>query len=254
MHPDAIQQAADQLRQAATSHQRLEELPQTCRPLTFAEGYAIQARVAGQSGRRLAGWKIAAIGIGTDGPFAGRLLSGHVVASGLGFPLSGNRIQMAEAEFAFCMARDLPARPTPYSVDEVVAAIATLHPAIEIPDSRYHDFRRVTSAELIADAAYSAWLATGVAAPDGWRNLDLRTHAVQVWRNGTVVPGVRENVLGSPYLALTWLANALPGYGEHLRAGDMITTGGCMPLLKVEPGDCMRADFGALGHVEAAFY
>ena len=34
-----------------------------------------------------------------------------------------------------------------------LAAVATLHPAIEVPDSRYDDFTRVGAPQLIADNA-----------------------------------------------------------------------------------------------------
>ena len=47
--------------------------------------------------------------------------------------LAGNRMRVAEPEFAFRMGRDLAPRDADYSVDEVLAAVATLHPAIEIP-------------------------------------------------------------------------------------------------------------------------
>ena len=59
--------------------------------------------------------------------------------------------EVAEAEFAFRMAVDLPPRGRAYAVDQVLAAVATLHPAIEVPDSRYDDFTLVGAAQLIAD-------------------------------------------------------------------------------------------------------
>ncbi len=39
---------------------RISELPEDCRPTSRAEGYAAAAAVAGASGSRIAGWKIAA--------------------------------------------------------------------------------------------------------------------------------------------------------------------------------------------------
>ena len=55
-----------------------------------------------------------------------------------------------EAEFAFVMGRTLAPRATAYSVAEVLDAVATLHPAIEVPDSRYDDFVKVGGPQLIA--------------------------------------------------------------------------------------------------------
>lgn len=54
--------------------------------------------------------------------------------------MAGNAMRVGEPEFAFRMARDLAPRATPYSVDDVLNAVATLHPAIELPDSRFADF------------------------------------------------------------------------------------------------------------------
>ena len=39
-----------------------------------------------------------------------------------------------EAEVAFRLGHDLPPRGTPYTREEIVAALATAHPAIEILD------------------------------------------------------------------------------------------------------------------------
>ena len=44
--------------------------------------------------------------------------------------------------------------------------MATLHPAIEIPDSRYDDFTIVGAAQLIADDACAHYFVLGDAAPD----------------------------------------------------------------------------------------
>jgi 2-keto-4-pentenoate hydratase len=65
--------------------------------------------------------------------------------------------------------------------------------------------------------------------------------------------GVGSNALGDPRIALTWLANELTEFGEGLMAGDIVTTGTCITPPPISPGDRFRADFGALGVVEAFF-
>lgn len=117
----------------------LEALPTSLRPSTRAEGYAIQAQLEASSRHGLWGWKIAATSlagqrhIGVDGPLAGRLLAEMVHPDGASLSIGANRMRVAEPEFAFRIARDLPPRGAPYAVDEVLGAIASLHPAIEIP-------------------------------------------------------------------------------------------------------------------------
>jgi 2-keto-4-pentenoate hydratase len=129
-------------------------------------------------------------------------------------------------------------------------AVESLHPAIEIPDSRYEDFATVGAPQLIADCACAFWLAIGKAAENDWRQLDLSAHQVQTYLNGDpAAAGVGANVLRDPRLALTWLANELRTYGTGLRAGDWVTTGTCITPVAIAPGDRFRADFGALGAV-----
>ena len=107
----------------------------------------------------MVGWKIAATSaagqkhIGVDGPLAGPLLANRVLEDGATVPLDGNIMMVAEAEFAFRFARALPKRANPYTQDEVLAAVESLHPAIEVPDSRYNEFVKVGAPQLIADTA-----------------------------------------------------------------------------------------------------
>jgi len=236
-------------------------LPDACRPASRAEGYAVQAALQAVSGQSLAGWKIAATSaagqahIGVDGPLAGRLLSARVHSSGALVSLSGNRMRVAEPEFAFRMARDLPPRSgEPYATQEVLAAVAALHPAIEVPDSRYQDYAQVGAAQLIADNACGRDFVLGQPAGMDWRALDLVGHPVQASVSGRLTRhGKGGNVLGDPRVALTWLANELRALGEGLRAGQIVTTGTCMLPIEIQPGDEVSADFGTLGRVEVRF-
>jgi len=157
---------------------------------------------------------------------------------------------VVEPEFAFRMARDLPPRPTPYALDEVLAAVATLHPALEVPDSRYADFTKAGAAQLIADDACAHEFVLGPATTAAWRTVDLSRHRVQATVQGKLErEGVGANVLEDPRRALTWLANELSRIGVVLRAGQVVTTGTCAVPLPIAPGDEVRADYGVLGSV-----
>jgi 2-keto-4-pentenoate hydratase len=237
---------------------RIAELPADCRPANRAEAYAIQAELARLSEQSVAGWKIAATSlagqkhIGVDGPLAGRLLAGRVFEAGANVSLDGNLMRVGEAEFAFRFGRSLPKREEPYDVEEVLAAVEFLHPAIEIPDSRYHDFARVGAPQLIADDACACWFVLGPATDANWREHDLALHNVVAYKNGApAATGSGANVLGDPRVALTWIANELSVYGDGLRAGEFVTTGTCVAPVPIAPGDRLRMDFEAFGAVEA---
>jgi 2-keto-4-pentenoate hydratase len=256
MQKDAIHAAAALLWRCWTGATRVPELPAGIRPLTRADGYAIQSEVVRLFQQPVAGWKIAATSlagqrhIGVDGPLVGSLMANRLLHSGASVPLEGNHMRVGEAEFAFRFARDLLPRPTSYTVDEVLDAVSAMHPTIEIPDSRFDDFARVGAPQLIADNACACWLVVGSAAA-GWRDVDLSTHTVTGFLDGQpVVEGIGANVLEDPRTALTWMVNERCTFGDGIKAGDLVTTGTCIAPIALAPGRHFRADFGVLGSLE----
>jgi 2-keto-4-pentenoate hydratase len=260
MIPAAHVRAADLLWSTWTSGGRLEALPHDLRPADRAAGFAVQRTIERRSGSDRFGWKIAATSaagqqhIGVDGPLPGTLLAAKAQTGRGSFRLRHNLMRVAEAEFAFRFGQSLPPRMQPWSQDEVLAAVASLHPAIEVPDSRYADFVRAGGPQLIADNACAGEFVLGPEARFAWRTLDLATHAVHVrYTDGRTVEGIGSNVLGDPRIALTWLANELSTLGTGLAAGEVVTTGTCIVPCAIAPGDAIVADFGVLGRVEARF-
>jgi 2-keto-4-pentenoate hydratase len=238
---------------------KLAALDQSQRPTSRAEGYAIQAAIERYSTTHLFGWKIAATSeagqkhINVAGPMAGRILAETVIADGGTAPMSGNEMRVAEPEFAFRMRVDLPARSTPYSVQQVLDAVDTLHPAIEIPDSRFANFVAAGEAQLIADNACAHLFVLGPAATVDWRAMDLIEQRPAISMRGEKFIGHGKNVLGDPRVALAWLANELRQLGVTLKAGRVVTTGTCHPPLPIQAGDFCAADFGVLGKVSVGF-
>jgi len=249
--------------QTLNSHWRagtkLGGLEQQLRPRDRAGAYAIQAAIENHVGGKLFGWKIAATSeagqkhINVDGPMAGRILSDTVIADGGTASMAGNEMRVAEPEFAFRMQTDLPPRNAPYSVQEVLDAVDTLHPAIEIPDSRFADFVGAGAAQIIADNACAHLFVLGAATTSKWRTLDLVEEKPVITLRGKKYIGHGKNVLGDPLIALTWLANELRELGVTLRAGEVVTTGTCHPPLPIQAGDLFEADFGVIGKVSVRF-
>jgi 2-keto-4-pentenoate hydratase len=239
---------------------KLDGLSSDERPRDRAEGYTVQSEVARLSGQAVVGWKIAATSaagqkhIGVDGPLAAPLLADRVFESPSRpptFSLAGNIMNVAEAEFAFRFRRALPPRPTPYATDEVLDAVESLHPAIEVPDSRYSEFAKVGAPQLIADLACACWFLLGPPTAVDWRPRDLVNHRVNAYINDELAgTGAGANVLGDPRIALTWIVNELATFGGGIRGGQFVTTGTCVVPPTVRPGDSFRADFGDFGVVE----
>ena len=235
---------------------RIDALPEALRPINRAAGYRIGAALAAHAGERVVGWKIAATSkagqahINVDGPLGGRLLSGRMLKPQSSVTLGNNIMNVAEVEFAFRFARALPSRGSDYSYDEVMAAVQSLHPSIEIPDSRYNDFTAVGAPSLIADTACACWLMIGEAFDDSWRVFDLAEHEVRALKGDEVVAkGAGKAALGDPRIALHWLVNEVAHYAEGIQAGDVVTTGTCVVPVPIAVGDHMIADYGSLGRM-----
>jgi 2-keto-4-pentenoate hydratase len=242
----------------------LDALPEALRPADERAGHAIQAALPLVAGQAVVGWKIAATSaagqahIQVDGPIPGRILDGFVHPVGATLSLAGNRMRVVEPEFAFRMRASLPPRAAAYRLDEVRDAVGSLHPAFEVPDSRFADFTRAGKAQLIADDACCGRFAFGPAAPQAWRSVDLAAHPVQARVSGAdgreryARAGEGRALLGDPLVALGWLANTLSALGLGLRAGDWASCGTCMVPLEILPGDRVVADYGAFGRIDIA--
>ncbi len=237
---------------------KLTQLPEDCRPRDEASGAKIQAALQDCLGDVTVGWKIAATSsagqqhIHVDGPLTGRLFASRIKHDNAQIPLDGNRMRVAECEFVFVLGEDLPPRDEPYEREQVLAAVANLHPGLELPDSRFEDFTAAGAAQLIADNACAHYFVLGQASGADWRDLDLARHSTCLYLNGkTASEGRGADVLGDPRTALAWIANQHALRGEGLRAGQMITTGVAGKPVPIKPGDQMCADLGILGKVSA---
>jgi 2-keto-4-pentenoate hydratase len=255
----AIAKAAAALAAARRRRRRLPGLGEYIELDSLLDAYAIQHRLVQSWGGRVAGWKVGCTNaiaqkqLGVDEPFRGQVLASAMHESPATVPGGDFSMRVIEPEFAFRLARDLPAREAPYDQDGVAAAVGELIPVIEIVDTAYVDWLSVGAPSLIADNGCFAALVLGRAVGD-WQRLELGSHSVRGFLNGTqVVEGSGANVLGHPLNSLAWLANDLASVGLSLAAGEIVSTGVCSGFFTAEPGDSASADFGELGQVTVAF-
>lgn len=256
---NAIEAASRTLHDHWRAGTKFAGLDEGLRPRDRVDGYAIQGKIEKHTRHALFGWKIAATSeagqkhINVDGPMAGRILAETVIADGGTASMAGNEMRVAEPEFAFRMRTDLPPRDTPYTMQQVLDAVDTLHPAIEIPDSRFADFVSAGAAQIIADNACAHLFVLGPPTSADWRSRDLIEERPVITLRGQQFTGHGRNVLGDPRVALAWLANELSQLGVTLKAGQVVTTGTCHPPLPIQAGDFCAVDFGVLGKVSVGF-
>jgi 2-keto-4-pentenoate hydratase len=160
----------------------------------------------------------------------------------------------AEAELAFILGADLRGPGITYR--DVLAATDTICPGIELP-TRFPANVKVSVDELMARNAMAAKFVLGHPVI-GWRHLDLTLLGVMLNVNGEpVASGTPAAVLGHPANAVASVVNDLAcattdsaAQPRHLRAGQIVFTGGITAAVALAPGMSIDARFAHLGSVD----
>jgi 2-keto-4-pentenoate hydratase len=209
-----------------------------------SEGRQIIGRKAGLTA------KAVQVQLGVDQPDFGVLFDDMRIADGGVLDPKRCLQAKAEAEIAFVLGADLLSTST--TQEDVAAAIASVHAAIEIVDSRIADWK-ITFADTVADNGSSAFF---VLADTGLPivGLDPEGAIMTMTINDEVVSsGNGAAALGNPLNAAAWLARTLAERGEPLKAGDIILAGALGPMVTLKIGDRVRAVIGGIGHCSFAF-
>jgi 2-keto-4-pentenoate hydratase len=247
MTPDQIERAASAL-VAARKGSAIAQLPEGAIPQTEADSYQVQDAVIAQLGEKIGGWKVGISPLG--GHFAAPIYASTVVPSRASLPARNFKLLGIECEIGFRFNQALPARPQPYTRHEVLAA-ASLHPTIEIVDSRYLDFRAIDRLMVLADNFSNGGLVYGPAAKD-WDGIDLAHPPIEVTADGKHFADCTGLRAGTP-IELLLAAVEHANHRGGIMAGTVITTGTHTGLVFTEPGAKIVADYGRLGRVEVAF-
>ena len=245
---DHVEEAA-RLLCAARHGPPVHQLPQSCGPQSDAEAYQIQDAVVRQLGETIGGWKVGA-GSAASAAFCAPIWMRMIRPSPASYDAGELRLIGIEAEIAFRLGRDLPARAAPYDRHEVTAG-AALHPVIEVVDSRYSDPRSLDRLSILADNFSNGGLVYGAAVPD-WEKLDLGQTAITVTEDGEPFADSAGGATRDPIAALVEFANLMNGRGGA-KARTFVTTGSWTGMVFTKRGTRIVADFGPLGRVEIAF-
>jgi 2-keto-4-pentenoate hydratase len=234
---------------AARGGEPLAELPPGCRPQSDADAYQIQDAVTRRLGETVGGWKVGAASPTTPA-FCAPIFARMIRPGPASYSNAELRLIAIEAEIAFRLGRDLPARAAPYDRAEVTAG-ATLHPVIEIVDSRYADFQSLGRPSILADNYSNGGLVWGAAVPR-WETLDLSRTDMRVTEDGKPFADSSMSPPRDPIAALVDFANLMRQRGGA-KAGAFVTTGSWTGMVFTRHGTKISADFGPLGRVDIAF-
>lgn len=215
-----------------------------------AQDLALGARTA--RGERLIGVKLGVTSrakqqqVGIDAPNVAWLTDAMRLPAGEPVVIDALIQPRAEPEIAVVLGRDLAGPGV--GPEEALAAVASVHMAIEIIDSRFGGYQ-FTAMDATADNASSGRFVLGpVAMPAA--ALDLSLEACLLERDGDVVDSATgAAVYGHPAEALAFAANTLAERGHALRAGWVVLTGGMTDAIPLTPGLSVSAQFTHLGTV-----
>jgi 2-keto-4-pentenoate hydratase len=226
-----------------------DDFPDDLRPHTEADAYAIQRLTTATLGL-IGGWKVGAPGPDAPPSCAPMPQAGlHTAPATL--PSAAFTTRDIESEIAFILATDLPPRATPYARHEIIAAIATCHPGIEVLQSRFANPAAATPLSNLADLIRHGAYITGAAIPD-WQSIDFAAVEVTQTINGDALTR-QGNPAGDMVRLIVWLANTGAVWAGGLRAGQVITCGSWTGATPSPVGAQVAAAFTCAEAVELAF-
>jgi len=157
MSPEFDPAAAADILAAAWRHGALlQALPEPARPVTMAQGYAVQDALIARIGPKTVGWKLGlgshkqkrTLGVGRA--VAGRILDGALFADGDTIALPNDAPATVEFEIAYVLGRDIMPEEPAFPVLE---AVAETRVSYELVLSRFIDRRAVGWPSFAADNA-----------------------------------------------------------------------------------------------------
>ncbi len=168
---------------------------------------------------------------------------------------SRHRLRGLEAEISFLIGQDLPPRATPYSREEVVAAIASCHPAIEELESGLAEPKKVAKFNMIADLQMHGGFVHGPAV-SGWEQIDFAKESVSIAIDGTVqMERTASNSAGTDtqLRLVLHMANEASARTGGLKRGSWITTGSWTGNTFASAGSPVNVHFSTAGDVSLRF-
>ncbi len=245
---------------AAREENQLIELPISVKPQSLEDGYEIQDTIIKNMDNLQKGWKVAITSdelmklAGVLEPVSGPLFEQWIYPEPHTVNKGAPTLYGFEFEFAFKMAKNLPPREEPYNQNDVLAAVESLHLAIEPVGTRYTQGPVKSGVpQFAADHGGNWGFIYGPAIPN-WKSIDLSQIKVTGYFNDKEVgQELGANVMGDPLNSLTWLANHLPKRGYSLKAGEWVTTGAVVGPIPAKPPVKVRGEFGDLGSVHLNF-
>jgi 2-keto-4-pentenoate hydratase len=246
-----LMEAANLLLNARRTHTPIADLPADLQPTSLQEVARIHEEMILAYGE-IGGWKIGA-GTPDATPFFAPMPRAWMASTGAILSGPTYRYRGLEAEISFLLGEDLPPRAMPYTREEVLAAVASCHPAIEELESGLIDPKAASSLSALADLQMHGGFIHGPACAD-WKSIDFKAEQVTLSIDGAVrVERIGSNTSGDFIRLLPYLANEGAARTGGLKAGQWITTGSWTGNTPAIAGSQAQACFAHAGCVTLRF-
>ncbi|SAK48177.1 2-keto-4-pentenoate hydratase-like protein [Caballeronia temeraria] len=203
---------------------KLDVLPEDTRPADADDAYAAQEATLRALNADIGGWKV---GAKTHvGPIHGAPLPAD------GMHKTGARLSMQsfgkaglELEVAFRLGRRFDANSGPYSDEDVIAAIESVHAAIEVVASRFAAWPDVEKPWQLADLQNHGALIVGEGVPYDTAFPFVSPAMTFTFDGAPLFEGVPANPAGDPRRLLAWTVNHSVSRGLAVERGTVLTAG-----------------------------
>ena len=207
-------------------------------------------------GARIVGKKIGLTSIkvqeqfGISTPDFGILFDDMEVLNGLSLPISEVMQPKIEGELAFVLGGSLD--NDKLTIVDIINSIDYVLPSLEIVGSRIENWN-IRIADTVADNASASHYVLGHT-PKMLDDIDIVNCKMNMTINGELKSsGSGKDCLGSPLNAVLWLARKMQAVGQPIQAGELILSGSLGPMVVVNAGDHVDAEFEGLGSVSISF-
>lgn len=246
---EQITAAATQLLHACEHGSEIDDLAPDCRPPTVADARRIQDALVDKLGGH-GGWKVGQLQPGRE-PGCAPLPAKRILRSPASWTLPVSGPLELEVEVAVRIGQDLTHTDI-MDPATVRAAVASLHPALEVVSSRLRQRQSLPPLTALTDLQANAGLVLG-RATESWTAIDLARLGMTLSVDGQLVAQVGAGPSQERMLAaLTWLANHARDRGRPLRRGDVVLTGARILATPVPRQARILAQVQMLGTVELA--
>jgi 2-keto-4-pentenoate hydratase len=232
----------------------IADLPASLQPTSLEEAYFVQDTMAhALQPEGTTAWKVGAPAPDAV-PLFGPMISAWIADSGALLGDRRHRWRGLEAEISFLIGKDLPPRSTPYTREELVAAIASCHPAIEELEAGLTEPAKVPKFTMFADLQMHGGFIHGPAVAD-WHRIDFAKETVTLAIDGSVqVERTGSNTAGTDLLRLVlYLVNEASARTGGLKRGSWVTTGSWTGNTFAKSGSTVDVKFSTAGGVSLRF-